>query len=182
MRSRITHRRKASSSSGGFHSASSAHCIRTAIEISRIISPCLTVQCLAIGVVVIGLVRLWRHPVELRGLISLVIRRSEQRQVWLFTAVVVELPRSLAVEGSHPIRRVSSGTRRPAGILLRMHIIESVAHLELQVGFIALEGAGWLSGREGLICKEPTEVRCGSLNACSKLHTKLVQLERTTEA
>lgn len=57
----------------------------------------------------------------------------------------------------------------------------SETHTELQAGLKALERAGCLSGREGLICKEPAEARCESLNACSKLHTKLVQLERTTE-
>ena len=106
--------------------------------------------------------------------------RSEKRQIRLFSTVVVKLSRSLAIESSHAIR-LSSSTRRPAGIVLRMHGIESVTHRELQEGFISLFRAWWLAGREGWICKEPVEARYGSLDACSKLHTKLVQLERNTE-
>lgn len=75
------------------------------------------------------------------------IRRTEDREILLFSTVVGELSRSLAIEGPNAIR-LTSGTRRPAGILLWMHGIESITHLELQEGFIALSKAWWLAGRQ----------------------------------
>ena len=87
--------------------------------------------------------------------------RSEHGKIWWFT-VVVESSRRLAVEGAYAIG-LTSCSRRPAGIVLGMHGIESVSHAELlQEGFTALARAGWLAGRrrEGWICKEPTEARC----------------------
>jgi hypothetical protein len=64
--------------------------------------------------------------------------------------------RGLTVEcGPHLIWIISSGTRRPAGVLLGIHIIMPETHLELQAVGQALGTSRCMAGRERSICKEP---------------------------